>query len=173
VQGISHQRSLLDGGDFTTGEEARDTDKARIFRENAYEPLTSLCRCGTWRENSSTSPTKGICMPKEEWGVKRVCPSCATRFYDLRNDPMTCPSCGDAFDLESMTQTKSRTTQADKEDKSNPANTPAPDETEEVVLDDDEDVDVDLDDDLLDDDDDDDTASLEEIADVAKDDDES
>jgi hypothetical protein len=26
-------------------------------------------------------------MPKEEWGTKRVCPNCETRFYDLRRDP--------------------------------------------------------------------------------------
>ena len=26
-------------------------------------------------------------MPNEEWGVKRLCPKCATRFYDLKNDP--------------------------------------------------------------------------------------
>ena len=33
-------------------------------------------------------------MPKEEWGVKRVCPSCSVRFYDLKKDPMLCPACG-------------------------------------------------------------------------------
>ena len=33
-------------------------------------------------------------MPKEEWGTKRLCPQCNTRFYDLNNDPMTCPACG-------------------------------------------------------------------------------
>ena len=26
-------------------------------------------------------------MPKEEWGTKRLCPQCSTRFYDLQNDP--------------------------------------------------------------------------------------
>ena len=40
-------------------------------------------------------------MPKEEWGVKRLCPNCSTRFYDLQKDPMTCPLCGHQFDLES------------------------------------------------------------------------
>ena len=33
-------------------------------------------------------------MPKDEWGVKRLCPHCGTRFYDLQRDPMTCPNCG-------------------------------------------------------------------------------
>ena len=42
-------------------------------------------------------------MPKEEWGTKRLCPQCNTRFYDLMNDPMTCPACGAEFTLESLT----------------------------------------------------------------------
>ena len=36
-------------------------------------------------------------MPKDEWGVKRNCPTCSTRFYDLRTDPMHCPNCGATF----------------------------------------------------------------------------
>ena len=35
-------------------------------------------------------------MPKPEWGVKRTCPSCGVRFYDLMKTPITCPSCGHA-----------------------------------------------------------------------------
>lgn len=34
-------------------------------------------------------------MVKAEWGTKRTCPKCATRFYDLgKEDPVTCISCG-------------------------------------------------------------------------------
>lgn len=36
-------------------------------------------------------------MAKPEWGVKRACVSCATRFYDFRRAPITCPSCGAVF----------------------------------------------------------------------------
>ncbi len=111
-------------------------------------------------------------MPKEEWGVKRACPSCSTRFYDLKNNPMTCPNCAHEFTLESLTGNKSRTMQADKPDAQNKDN--AVDADEDVVLDDDaedDDVDADLGDDILDDDDDDDTVSLDELADVAADDD--
>ncbi|PTX54555.1 uncharacterized protein (TIGR02300 family) [Litoreibacter ponti] len=109
-------------------------------------------------------------MPKEEWGVKRVCPSCSTRFYDLQNDPMTCPSCAHEFTLESLTGTKSRTMQADKADAQNKE--AVAEEADEVVLEDDEDeVDADLGDDVLEEDDDDDTVSLDDLADVASDDD--
>ena len=30
-------------------------------------------------------------MVKAEWGTKRTCPKCGTRFYDLgKDDPVTC-----------------------------------------------------------------------------------
>jgi len=106
-------------------------------------------------------------MPKEEWGVKRACPKCAVRFFDLQNDPMTCPSCGAEFSVESLLDTgKSRVAAA----KASKVETPVADEAD-VVLDDEDDV-VAADDDLLDDDDD-DTVDLEEIADVAKEEDDS
>ena len=34
-------------------------------------------------------------MPKEEWGVKRVCPTTGKRFYDLNNDPIISPYTGE------------------------------------------------------------------------------
>ena len=30
-------------------------------------------------------------MPKEEWGVKRVCPTTGKRFYDLGKSPIISP----------------------------------------------------------------------------------
>ncbi|MCZ6764079.1 MAG: TIGR02300 family protein [Alphaproteobacteria bacterium] len=36
-------------------------------------------------------------MAKPEWGVKRTCLSCATRFYDFRRDPIICPNCEARF----------------------------------------------------------------------------
>ena len=109
-------------------------------------------------------------MPKEEWGVKRVCPNCQVRFYDLQKDPLTCPSCEHEFTLESLTGNKSRTMQAEKHDAQNKHNDT--DDADEVILEDDEDdADVDLGDDVLEDDDDDDTVSLDELADVASEDD--
>ncbi len=33
-------------------------------------------------------------MVKPELGLKRVCVSCATRFYDLGRAPAVCPKCG-------------------------------------------------------------------------------
>lgn len=37
-------------------------------------------------------------MVKPEWGAKRTCPKCSTRFYDLgKEDPVHCISCGTDF----------------------------------------------------------------------------
>ncbi|SMO74715.1 TIGR02300 family protein [Ruegeria faecimaris] len=107
-------------------------------------------------------------MPKEEWGVKRVCPTTGKRFYDLNKDPIVSPYTGEIVELETG---KSRMIAADAEDAASAkARENAPEE--ELVLDDDDDVDVDLDDDLLDDDDDSsDEVPLDDITDIPAEDD--
>ncbi len=101
-------------------------------------------------------------MPKDEWGVKRLCPHCASRFYDLKRDPMTCPECSHTFSAESLVASRGRVMIAEK----------AVVKERDLDLDDladdtdlDESGDVELDDDLLEDDED-DNVSLDEIADV-------
>ena len=39
-------------------------------------------------------------MPKAEWGLKKICPSCETKFYDLNRRPAVCPNCGLELDEE-------------------------------------------------------------------------
>ncbi|ANP36350.1 MULTISPECIES: TIGR02300 family protein [Rhodobacterales] len=108
-------------------------------------------------------------MPKEEWGVKRVCPTTGKRFYDLNKDPIVSPYTGEVVALDTG---KSRMIEADSEDAASMKAKENMD-GDDAVLEDDEDVDLDLGDDVLDDDDDDDNVSLDEIADVASEDDES
>ena len=107
-------------------------------------------------------------MPKEEWGTKRLCPTTGKRFYDLNRNPIISPYTGEVVTLD--TGTRQRTALADKAEKK-AAKEPVPVEDDDEVLVDDDDTDVDLDDDLLDDDDDDDNVALDDIADVAADDD--
>ncbi len=46
-------------------------------------------------------------MVKPEWGAKRTCPKCATRFYDLgKDDPVTCIECGTTFVPEPVLKSK-------------------------------------------------------------------
>ncbi|MFP7674119.1 TIGR02300 family protein [Marivita sp. S0852] len=103
-------------------------------------------------------------MPKEEWGVKRLCPTTGKRFYDLNRDPIISPYTGEVVEVDTG---KTRMIAADAADRQSKAKT---DETEEAdVLEDD--VDVELEDDDVLDDDEDDNVSLDEIADVAAEDD--
>jgi uncharacterized protein (TIGR02300 family) len=46
-------------------------------------------------------------MVKPEWGTKRTCPKCATRFYDLGKDsPVSCIECGAAWEPEPVLKSK-------------------------------------------------------------------
>ena len=108
-------------------------------------------------------------MPNEEWGTKRLCPTTGKRFYDLNKSPIISPYTGEVVEID---MSKTRMIAADAEDAITAKSKKVKVEDDDVVLDDEDDVDVDLDDDLLDDDDDDDDdVSLDDITDVAADDD--
>ncbi|MBO9466963.1 TIGR02300 family protein [Tropicibacter sp. R15_0] len=107
-------------------------------------------------------------MPKEEWGVKRVCPTTGKRFYDLNRDPIVSPYTGEVVALDTG---KKSLMAADAEDQASAKAKEA--DVEDADLLDDDDVDVDIDDDTMLEDEEDDNVSLEEIADVPGNDDES
>jgi uncharacterized protein (TIGR02300 family) len=108
-------------------------------------------------------------MPKEDWGVKRLCPTTGKRFYDMNRTPIISPYTGEEVVLDtgrkssvSLTRDKKAAAKTVKADVNE-------DEDDVVDLDDD---DVDLDDDVLDDDDDDDdTVALDDLKDVGGNDD--
>ena len=106
-------------------------------------------------------------MPKEEWGVKRVCPTTGKRFYDLNKSPIVSPYTNEVVELD---QNKNRMIAADAADMSTVRDKEAEVESEDIVLEEDaEDVEVNLADDILEDEED--TVPLEEIADMSSDDD--
>ncbi len=109
-------------------------------------------------------------MPKEEWGTKRLCPTTGKRFYDMNRSPIVSPYTGEAVEIDNA---KTRMIAADAEDAvtAKAKASTAVDDEDQVL--DDGDADVELDDDLLDDDEDEDTVPLEELADVASEDDDS
>ena len=46
-------------------------------------------------------------MAKPEWGTKRTCPKCGTRFYDLgKEDPVACIECGETWTPEPVLKSK-------------------------------------------------------------------
>jgi len=102
-------------------------------------------------------------LAKPEWGTKRLCQSCATKFYDFGRSPIVCPKCGSQFDPESVL--KSRRRPPPKAPKvAKPA--PAPAEEEDLELEESEDEDLDLEDDS-----DDDDSVIEDTSDLGDDED--
>jgi len=110
-------------------------------------------------------------MPKEEWGVKRVCPTTGKRFYDLKKSPIVSPYSGEVVELD-LTGRKGPAANAAPaapvKEKRGVASK-AIDADEDLLVDDAEE-DVDIDDELLEDEDD-DSVALDDLADVAGDDD--
>jgi uncharacterized protein (TIGR02300 family) len=47
-----------------------------------------------------------LALAKPEWGSKRICPSCGTRYYDLMREPVICPKCGTPFDPEAFLKSR-------------------------------------------------------------------
>ena len=45
-------------------------------------------------------------MAKLEWGKKRICLACNTKYYDLNKSPVICPSCGIEFDPDIYLKSK-------------------------------------------------------------------
>lgn len=106
-------------------------------------------------------------MPREEWGVKRVCPTTGKRFYDLNKSPIISPYTGEVVTIDLPGRKGGAPLDGGAKSK---VVASAALEEDEVLLDDD-DIAVDSDDDLLDEDDD-DTVSLDDLSDVAGEDDE-
>jgi uncharacterized protein (TIGR02300 family) len=42
-------------------------------------------------------------VAKPGLGTKRLCPHCGAKFYDLANDPITCPKCGSVVEIVAPT----------------------------------------------------------------------
>lgn len=45
-------------------------------------------------------------MVKLEWGTKRTCQGCSTRFYDLQKNPIVCPKCGVVFEPQATSRNR-------------------------------------------------------------------
>ncbi|MDR3450188.1 MAG: TIGR02300 family protein [Alphaproteobacteria bacterium] len=45
-------------------------------------------------------------VAKAEWGMKRLCPGCGARYYDMKKNPPVCPTCKTPFDPENLVRAK-------------------------------------------------------------------
>jgi uncharacterized protein (TIGR02300 family) len=110
-------------------------------------------------------------MPKPEWGTKRICPTTGKRFYDLNRSPIVSPYTGEVVDIESVRRKMAASV----------ISRAVPDKDDDVLVEDiegEDDLigatpadDTELDDDLLEEDGD-DNVSLDDLADVAGDEEE-
>ncbi len=116
-------------------------------------------------------------MSKPELGVKRDCPECGARFYDLNKQPAHCPKCDHEFVPESLL--KPRKTRAEETGEVKEKDKPAKPEQETTLENADDEKKsaksnrrAALDEDSDDDDDDDELSDIEDIAvDIEDDDD--
>src|SRR6201999_5181 len=65
-------------------------------------PLTGGPRSGKRPDLRNRLNAGSMTLVKAELGIKRVCPSCAARFYDLQKRPIDCPKCHFTFEPETM-----------------------------------------------------------------------
>lgn len=70
-------------------------------------------------------------MSKSDLGVKRDCPSCGARFYDLNKEPAHCPKCDHEFIPEALLKPR----KPRREDEPEAAEAPAAKPVAEVPLD--------------------------------------
>ncbi len=110
-------------------------------------------------------------MPNPEWGTKRICPTTGKRFYDLNRTPIISPYTGEVVDIEIARRKMAAAVIArvvpEKDDAVLVDDIEGEDELLEANVADDSEID----DDLLEEDAD-DNVSLDELADVAGDEEE-
>ena len=57
-------------------------------------------------------------LAKPEWGTKRICQSCTSKFYDFGRLPIVCPSRGTEYDPEAILKSRrGRTASREKANK--------------------------------------------------------
>lgn len=45
---------------------------------------------------------------KKDFGIKRVCGNCKTKFYDFFKDPIICPNCSTEYSLDFLFKKRSK-----------------------------------------------------------------
>lgn len=106
-------------------------------------------------------------MTKQEWGVKRVCPTTGKRFYDLNRAPVVSPYTGEVVEIDDPARRAGFAVSGYSAERAKPRAKSQTTEDDELLVEDDA-PEVDLDEDLLEDEDD-NNVSLDDLTDVASD----
>src|SRR6266850_981268 len=68
--------------------------------------LTGWRLCGNGAPSRSCEISMERSVAKAEWGTKRICPTCGTRYYDLLREPVICPKCDTPYDPEAFLKSR-------------------------------------------------------------------
>lgn len=74
------------------------------FRNFAFDRVAALWQCRAGETLLNFQWERMVAKP--EWGSKRICPSCGTRYYDLLREPVICPKCATPFDAEAFLRSR-------------------------------------------------------------------
>ena len=110
-------------------------------------------------------------MVNPDWGTKHSCQNCGAKYYDLKRSPAVCPKCGTEFNPDALLKSRRAKPAAAKPAPVAAAAAPVAEkkvkaeeaETEEAVVADDKDIDVDVETD--------DDAAIEDAAELGEDED--
>src|SRR5471030_2341208 len=88
------------------GPDRRDFKGLTVSEPRIFEPK-SLFDSPLQAWQTTRLPTQpffmgSMSLVKADLGLKRVCPSCGSRFYDLQKRPIECPKCAFSFEPESL-----------------------------------------------------------------------
>ena len=102
MQAAAHAPPCSTGArQVNSSEEPRGSESRTKSPRRAKLLLTGLQTRGKRQPIIAVNSRRGRAVSKPEWGVKRLCQSCGTKFYDLQRAPIICPSCGTEADRES------------------------------------------------------------------------
>src|SRR5580704_4509577 len=89
---------------FLPARGARPICRSQTAPSAASLLLTGCAGCGNAAPASLRPfrPDKEYPLAKPEWGTKRICPSCGTRYYDLLREQVICPKCSTPYDPEAF-----------------------------------------------------------------------
>ena len=82
------------GGRLRIGIPKRNSVPTSRIVPDLTQPNRAYAMAMVGRRYEDITRTEGVRVAKPEWSVKRVCQSCATKFYGLGRSPIACPLCG-------------------------------------------------------------------------------
>ena len=88
------------GGRLRIGIPKKDSAPTSRIVPDSTEPNRAYAMAMNGRRYEDITRKEGVHVAKPEWGLKRVCQSCAAKCYGLGRSPIACPQCGTRFDPE-------------------------------------------------------------------------